>query len=144
MENKLWLILLIAFLTTFLVVGMPYWQIPYSQLSLPNSIYGFGLWLIFIFAVILRFSHASISQSFMVVGLSVPAMALVRVAVDLFQDPTSHNLWPFEIIIGAGIGIGIAFGGTILGSLLAFIYWRLPANKNKPYNPIFRRKQKSS
>ncbi len=139
MENKLWLILSIAFLTTFLVVGIPYWQIPYSQLALPTSIYGFGLWLIFIFAVILRFSHASISQSFMIVGLSVPAMAFVRVVFDLFQDPTSHNLWSFEILVAAGLGIGIAFGGAILGSVLAFIYWRLPANKNKPYNPIFRR-----
>ncbi|GAC1380452.1 MAG: hypothetical protein NVS3B3_22930 [Aquirhabdus sp.] len=139
MENKLGLILLIAFLTTFLVVGIPYWQIPYSQLSLPTSIYGLGLWLIFIFAALLRFSHASISQSFMIVGLSVPAMALVRITLDLYQDPISHNLWPFEIIIGAAIGIGIAFGGMLIGSLLAFIYWRLPFNKNKPYHPIFRR-----
>lgn len=132
MEEKLWLILSLAFLTTFLTVGIPYWHIPYSQLSLPTSIYGFGLLLIFIMPIILRCaSHASLSQSIMIVGCSVPAMALVRVTMDLFQDPTSHNLWPFEIIIATGLGLGIAFAGTVLGSLLGWIFKRFIGNKNK-------------
>lgn len=132
MEEKIWLILLIAFLITFLAIGIPYWQTPYSQLSLPHSIYGFGLVLLFTIAAILRCaSKASLSQSFMVVGLSVPAMALVRVAVDLFEDPTSHNLWSFEIIVATGLGIGVAFAGTLLGSLLAFIFRKLTGKKKK-------------
>jgi len=132
MEEKLWLILSLAFLTTFLTVGIPYWQIPYSQLSLPTSIYGFGLWLIFIMPIVLRVaSNASLSQSFMIIGCSVPAMVLVRVTMDLLIDPTSHNLWPFEIIVATGLGLGIAFAGTIFGSLLGFILKRLFGYRNK-------------
>ena len=35
--------LLIAFLIAFVGVGFRYWQIPYSQVSLPGSMYGPGL-----------------------------------------------------------------------------------------------------
>ena len=39
------------------------------------------------------------------VGAAVPAPILARIAVDTAKDPTSHNLWPFEFIIAAVIGV---------------------------------------
>jgi hypothetical protein len=47
-------------------------------------------------------------------GVLVPAISvasgfvlavLVRVAVETMRDPTSHNLWPFEVVIAGGIGL---------------------------------------
>jgi ABC-type uncharacterized transport system permease subunit len=35
---------------------------------------------------------------------------MARVAVDVASDPTSHNLWPIEVVIAAVLG---AFWGLI-------------------------------
>jgi ABC-type branched-subunit amino acid transport system permease subunit len=43
---------------------------------------------------------------------------LARVIVDVVRDPTSHNLWPFEIVIAVLVGAAAAVAGALLGSLL--------------------------
>src|SRR6478672_7913674 len=50
---------------------------------------------------------------FMAVIGSALAANIANIAYDLFRDPTSHNLFPFELVItavislvGAGIGVG--------------------------------------
>ena len=58
-------------------------------------------------------------QTVFFVKLTFIAAALVvmlRIAVDLGKDPTSHNLWPFEVVLAAfvgavasGVGLGIGF-----------------------------------
>ena len=51
---------------------------------------------------------------------SAPAMAvMVRVVVDTMRDPTSHNLWPFELGIALALGVACAACGTMVGRLLA-------------------------
>jgi hypothetical protein len=30
---------------------------------------------------------------------------MARVAVETSRDPTTHNLWPFEVVIAGGIGL---------------------------------------
>jgi hypothetical protein len=54
------------------------------------------------------------------VGAAVPAPILARIAVDTAKDPTSHNLWPFEFIIAAVIGVLCSSAGALVGSLPAF------------------------
>ena len=54
------------------------------------------------------------------VGAAVPAPILTRIAVDTAKDPTSHNLWPFEFIIAAVIGVLCSSAGALVGSLPAF------------------------
>jgi hypothetical protein len=39
----------------------------------------------------------------------------MRIAVDVVQDPTSHNLWPFEIVSALLIGLTPAAFGVVLG-----------------------------
>jgi hypothetical protein len=43
---------------------------------------------------------------------------MVRVVRETSVDPTSHNLWPFEIVIASGLGFPAAFAGAVLGWLL--------------------------
>ena len=43
-----------------------------------------------------------------------------RIAVDTAKDPISHNLWPFELIIAAVIGILVSAAGALVGSVPAF------------------------
>ncbi len=37
---------------------------------------------------------------------------MVRVGVETYRDPTSHNLWPLEVMIAGGIGLVAASIGV--------------------------------
>jgi hypothetical protein len=41
---------------------------------------------------------------------------LLRVIVGVTADPTSHNLWPFEVILACVVGLGVSLSGALLGS----------------------------
>jgi len=43
---------------------------------------------------------------------------LGRVGVETARDPSTHNLWPFEIIIAGGIGLAAAIIGVGVARLL--------------------------
>ena len=83
------------------------------------------VFLAFVFAVAatLRFfSKATFFQTLGAIGLAAPAMAMARVAVETSRDPTSHNLWPLEIIIAMAVGFSVAFAGALLGGLLTRLF----------------------
>jgi ABC-type branched-subunit amino acid transport system permease subunit len=50
-------------------------------------------------------------------GAAVPAVVTLRVQVDVMRDSTSHNLWPFEVVIAVFVGGVAALAGTLLGTL---------------------------
>jgi hypothetical protein len=56
-----------------------------------------------------------------VVGAAVPVAVIVRVVVDTLRDPTSHNLWPFEVIIAVGVGLLASASGALAGSIPGFL-----------------------
>ena len=66
------------------------------------------------------FSNARLLAVILAVGAAVPAPILARIAVDTAKDPTSHNLWPFEFIIAAVIGVLRSLAGALVGSFPAF------------------------
>ena len=112
--------LVAAFVISFFAVGFPYWQIPYAKVSLPNTLYGTGLVVVGVLAAAARaFGKARILTVILAVGAAVPAPILARIAVDTAKDPTSHNLWPFEFIIAAVIGVLCSSAGALIGSLPA-------------------------
>ena len=41
------------------------------------------------------------------VPAAIVLFVVLRIVVDVLLDPTSHNLWPFEIIIWGGVGLGL-------------------------------------
>ena len=43
---------------------------------------------------------------------------MARVVAETSRDPTSHNLWPLEILIALAVGVVCSLIGTALGSLL--------------------------
>jgi protein-S-isoprenylcysteine O-methyltransferase Ste14 len=36
---------------------------------------------------------------------AIVTFVVLRIVVDTRHDPTSHNLWPFEIVIRCGLGL---------------------------------------
>ena len=117
MNRKITVWLTGAFLAGFLAIGLPYWLIPYDRVSLPNTLYGMGLIVVTLAAGVARaFGKTHFLTAMLVVGATVPAAVIVRVAVETSGDPTSHNLWPFEVIIALVVGITSASMGALAGS----------------------------
>lgn len=110
-----------AFMACFLAVGLPYWRIPYHAVSLPNSLWGAGLVAVGLVALLLRASRrATFGQATLAAGAAVPAAIYARVSVETGRDPTSHNLWPFEVAIALGVGGCCSLAGALAGSALAW------------------------
>lgn len=110
--------LLGAFFVGFLAVGLPYWQIPYSKLNLPNALMEFGLVVVVAAAAICRaIGKTPLLKTILVVGAAAPAAVFARVIAEGIKDPTSHNLWPFEVVIGLFLGLCASAIGALLGSL---------------------------
>jgi hypothetical protein len=108
-----------AFVVGFFVIGLPYWQIPYAKVSLPSTLYGPGLLAVGVLAAVARaYGQARLRPIVLIVGATVPAPILARIIVETTKDPTSHNLWPFEVIIAAMVGALCSSAGALAGSLV--------------------------
>lgn len=109
-----------GFIASVVVVGIPFWLQPYSQVNLPNSLYGPGLLLLVCSAAAARACEATTFwKSVAIVAASLPAVVMLRVGVETVMDPTSHNLWPFELIIAGMLGFTCALAGGLAGLILA-------------------------
>jgi hypothetical protein len=77
-----------AFIAGFFCVGILYWQVAYSQVSLPDALYGFGLLAVSILAAAARaFGKARIARVILIAGAAVPAAVLARVVVEVAKRP---------------------------------------------------------
>ncbi len=111
-----------AFFVAFFAVGISYWQIPYAKLSLPDSLIGMGLLVVSVVAGVTRaFAKSRLLPVIFVVGAAVPCAVFARVVVDGMRDPTSHNLWPIELVIAAVVGLIASSAGALIGSVPALL-----------------------
>lgn len=99
-------------------MGLPYWVIPYNKVNLPDAVLGAGLLVVIAVAALARaYSGWAFWRVIVVMGSVIPAVVMVRVMVDCSRDPTSHNLWPFEVFIAVFVGGAAALAGSVLGTL---------------------------
>jgi hypothetical protein len=107
------------FAVATLAIGFSYWQLPYNRIALPHSLFDVGMVLVVAFAVLLRAAaRCSFRETLLASAAAFPAAVLLRIIFDTFSDSTSHNLWPFELVIatvfGAIVGaLGAALGGAV-------------------------------
>ncbi|MFL5330710.1 MAG: hypothetical protein ACJ8C4_17560 [Gemmataceae bacterium] len=52
------------------------------------------------------------------VGMAFSAAIMARVVIDCLDDPTHHNLWPFELVLALAFGIVMSSPGAASGRLL--------------------------
>jgi len=107
-------------LAGLLSCGLPLWPIPYNQVSMPGNPSGM-VWLLaggaagflagFLLRPGLRWPTLSVAAGFVLA-------VLIRVAVETTRDPTSHNLWPFEVIIAGGFGLAAGLLGVGIARLV--------------------------
>jgi hypothetical protein len=106
----------------FFATGIPYWQIPYAKVSLPDSLLGMGLLVVSVAAALTRaFVKGRLLPVIFVVGAAVPCAVFARVVFDGIRDPTSHNLWPFELVIAIVVGLIASSAGAFIGSVPALM-----------------------
>ena len=111
----------VAFVIAVLGVGLSFWTPAYSALSLPNALYGPGLVLIVLLALLMpRFAGTPPWKTVHTLALAVPMAVMLRVLVEGLFDPSSHNLWPLEAVIATALGYVCAGIGGGIGWLL----WR--------------------
>ncbi len=123
--HPFWLVL--GFAIALIGIGFPYWRLPYREIGLPDSLYGPGLVAVAVVALMLRaFGTARFWKVWLIAAAAVPVAVLLRVAVDVARDSTSHNLWPLELAIAAAVGLAAALAGAALGSLLLLRSSRRP------------------
>ena len=108
-----------GFAAGLLLTGIPYWRLPYSanlfaDLGILLGLGGLGL----VTALLAFAAIAPAGRLFAVMIGAFPAAVALRVAVETAQDPTSHNLWPFELIIMAVFSLVAVVPGLLIGILL--------------------------
>ncbi len=107
----------IGFAVALLGVGFKYWQLPYDQASLPSALYGPGLVALGAVAMLLRaFGTGRFVTLWLWMAAAVPLAVAIRVAVDVARDASTHNLWPLDLAIAAGLGLVASLVGVLVGS----------------------------
>jgi hypothetical protein len=128
MSRRSLVILAAAFAASFLAIGGLYWPVPYAQVSLPDTLLGPGLLVVGVAAGAAVIARIGLLPALAVVGAAAPAAVLVRIVRDTAVDPTSHNLWPFELVLSALPGYAAAFVGVVMGLVIAKTF-RVPGRR---------------
>lgn len=112
--------LLVAVMAGLLACGLPLWPIPYREVSMPGNPAA-STWLVLgalagllaghLLRERLRTPVAAVTAGFVLAVLG-------RVSVETARDPTSHNLWPFEVIIAGSLGAVAALIGVGLARVV--------------------------
>lgn len=101
----------LPFLAVFFAVGIPYWLPPYNEFT--GAVYVFALAGIIALVVVGLGKREAIGMAATAAGAAAAAVGL-RVIVDVARDPTSHNLWPFELgYMAGGVWLAALAGGTL-------------------------------
>lgn len=109
----------VACLASTLALGSRYWTVSYHDLTVPTSLPVWALLLAVVLTVVLRVvTDAPWWLVFLAGALPVPIVVCARIAVDVALDPTSHNLFPFEVVIAAFVGAFLGGVGLGLGEVL--------------------------
>ncbi|OYX24029.1 MAG: hypothetical protein B7Z16_01300 [Algoriphagus sp. 32-45-6] len=118
-----WFILVLG----FLIGALGYWTADFSdERALYNSLYFIkapGTFLVAILGGLIRKKEPA--QNALGITFGVMLGMLSRILFDMTLDPSSHNLFPFELLIGLVIVMPVAF----LGSYLIYAIFYL-AGKN--------------
>ena len=116
-----------VFVVAFVICAYLYWPAMDRKINLPDALYGVPIVLAALLALADSWwSRRPFGQSLWVAGALLPAVVFARVMFDVAQNPTSHNLWPFEIAIALGVGLPAASVGAAVGWLLLRATGRRP------------------
>lgn len=108
-----------GFVAGLLMMGVPFWQLPYNHQGFiyPGLILGLaGLGITT--AILAGLGIASLKRLFWTMISTFPAAVAIRVAVEVAEDPTDHNLWPFELVYAFVMALPAVVPGLLAGALV--------------------------
>jgi hypothetical protein len=116
-RSTLWLAA--GFAAGLLLMGVPFWLLPYNnqQFPYPGMILGM-VGLAVVTAVLVAATPARLKPIFWTMMAAFPAATAIRVFVEVMADPTDHNLWPFELVFAAIVSLVAVVPGLLIGSLV--------------------------
>lgn len=123
----LWVVLALA--VVVLAAGIPYWRLPYNEINrghfamLPGALLLGFLTLVLIVVEVARVKFTALTML-----LAVPTINVVKIAIDTAADPTSHNLFPFELIIAALSGAAVVLPVVGIGLAVRWAMARMGAS----------------
>ena len=100
----------------FLGAAITHWYIPHEQVSMMAKSF-IITWVVIAFvtgALGVMLMKRAVRESSLLVTTGFVLAVFLRVIFEILKDPTSHNLWPFEILIT----ILIALPASMLGAFL--------------------------
>lgn len=99
--------------------GLAWWSQPYNAPGLPVALTGVAMAALALISALLVLARAAGAWRVLAVMLGcVPAAVVLRVLLETWQDPSSHNLWPFEVVFGLLLGMPAVAMGTAAGALV--------------------------
>jgi uncharacterized membrane protein YeaQ/YmgE (transglycosylase-associated protein family) len=118
MKNKIGIV---TILVGIIIGGLAYWFQPYNR----GTVFGINIRVIMSIGAFLGtllliiFLNEKPPKIALFVSLGVIIGVFARIIYDVtFWDSTSHNLFPFEIIISGIVTVPCAFTGVYLGLLI--------------------------
>lgn len=99
-RSTLWLAC--AFVAGFFLVGLPHWAPSARFLDPPMILALAGLAAMAMMLVVGEV--ASAPRAWLIMALCMPTAAIAGIIEDVARDPTSHHLWPFELVVALMLG----------------------------------------
>jgi hypothetical protein len=96
-----------------LAYGLPYWFLPYNHTPSWAVVGITGMLAGALGGALMR----GIAQPILCVAGGFAVACMARVVVDGIKDPTSHNLWPFEVVIVLVAGAIAGAAGLLIARL---------------------------
>lgn len=107
-----------GFIAGLLLTGIPFWRLPYNANFFGDLGFQLGLVALGLLTAVLAASGtAKLAQLFWAMLAAFPAAVMIRVIVETSQDPTDHNLWPFELVMAAVVSLAAVIPGLLIGWL---------------------------
>ena len=108
-----------GFAAGLLLMGIPFWHLQYNHQGFvyPGLLIGLTA-LAVVTAMLAALGVARPMRVFWTMMSAFPAAIAIRVAVEVAQDPTDHNLWPFELVYGFVMSLAGVVPGLLIGALV--------------------------
>jgi hypothetical protein len=122
---KPWIWLIAAFALCFITGAWYEWSGSYQEHLKAGCPWQFFAVTAGVAIAVSSIGGIRIGPTALVVGCAFPAVILGRIALDVAEDPTNHNLWPFEVAIAFILGMVTAFPAAAIGGIPRWIAHRL-------------------